>query len=93
MALQRPKVTSHQPMSRREVLRAGLERLAQQRELREHPVRAQTNALSKKGGAAHSNRTKADFITKVWRNTKGNMLKHMKSVLYYLNGGYMMTIM
>ncbi|XP_074536482.1 protein moonraker isoform X3 [Halichoeres trimaculatus] len=64
MVSQRPKSTSCQLINRREVLRAGLERLAQQRELREQPARAQTNTTCKKGGATRSDRTKADFISK-----------------------------
>ncbi|XP_070826140.1 protein moonraker isoform X2 [Chaetodon trifascialis] len=56
-----PKTTSHQPLSRREVLRAGLESLAQQRELQRRP---QTNTTRRKGGALHPERSKADFIMK-----------------------------
>ncbi|XP_076590844.1 protein moonraker isoform X3 [Chaetodon auriga] len=62
-----PKTTSHQPLNRREVLRAGLESLAQQRELRELRElqrRPQTNTTRRKGGALHSERSKADFIMK-----------------------------
>ncbi|XP_073336831.1 protein moonraker isoform X2 [Pagrus major] len=65
MNSQKPKTTSHQPLSRREVLRAGLESLAQQRELRELQRRAQTNTTRRKGGAPHSGRNKADIIMKI----------------------------
>ncbi|XP_070685396.1 protein moonraker [Pempheris klunzingeri] len=64
MASQKPKTTSHQPMSRREVLRAGLESLAQQRELREQQRQPQTNTIYRKGGAVHSERSKADMMMK-----------------------------
>ncbi|XP_036933782.1 protein moonraker isoform X2 [Acanthopagrus latus] len=62
---QKPKTTSQQPLSRREVLRAGLESLVQQRELRELQRRAQTNTTRRKGGAPHSGRNKADIIMKI----------------------------
>lgn len=65
MASQKPKTTSHQPLNRREVLRAGLESLAQQRELRELQGRPQTNTTRRKGGAVHSERSKADIVMKV----------------------------
>lgn len=65
MTSQKPKDTSHQPMNRRDVLRAGLESLAQQRELRELQRRAQTNTTCRKGRAMHSERSKADIIMKV----------------------------
>lgn len=65
MASQKPKTTSHQPLNRREVLRAGLESLAQQRELRELQGRPQTNTACRKGGALHSERSKADTAMKV----------------------------
>ncbi|XP_062275111.1 protein moonraker isoform X1 [Scomber scombrus] len=65
MVSQKPKTTSSlQPMSRAEVLRAGLESLAQQRELREPPGRCQTNTTHRKGGALHSEMSKADKIMK-----------------------------
>ncbi|XP_041796994.1 protein moonraker isoform X2 [Chelmon rostratus] len=64
MASQKPQTTSHQPLNRREVLRAGLESLAQQRELRELQRRPQKNTVCRKGGALHSERSKADFIMK-----------------------------
>ncbi|XP_070762549.1 protein moonraker [Enoplosus armatus] len=64
MASQKPKTTSHQPVNRREVLRAGLEGLAQQRELRELQGRPQTNTACRKGRALHSERSKADIIMK-----------------------------
>uniref|UniRef100_UPI0037E71CF9 protein moonraker n=1 Tax=Semicossyphus pulcher TaxID=241346 RepID=UPI0037E71CF9 len=63
-ASQKPKTTSHQPINRREVLRAGLERLAQQREPRERQARPQTKPSCRKGGALHSERSKADIIMK-----------------------------
>ncbi|CAJ1065202.1 protein moonraker isoform X7 [Xyrichtys novacula] len=63
-ALQKPKTASHQPVNRREVLRAGLERLAQQRELREQQGRPQTKTTCRRGGAPHSDRSKADVIIK-----------------------------
>ncbi|XP_039985982.1 protein moonraker isoform X2 [Xiphias gladius] len=59
MAPQKPRTASHQPMNRREVLRAGLESLAQQRELQGRP---QTNTSWRKG--LHSERRKADIILK-----------------------------
>uniref|UniRef100_A0A671TLU3 Si:dkey-243i1.1 n=1 Tax=Sparus aurata TaxID=8175 RepID=A0A671TLU3_SPAAU len=62
---QKPKTTSQQPLSRREVLRAGLESLAQQRELRELQRPAQTNTTRRKGGAPHSGRNKAEIIMKI----------------------------
>ncbi|XP_051253797.1 protein moonraker isoform X2 [Dicentrarchus labrax] len=64
MASQKPQTTSHQPLNRREVLRAGLESLAQQRELRELQGRAQTNTTSRGGGALRSERSRADIIMK-----------------------------
>ncbi|XP_053177240.1 protein moonraker isoform X2 [Scomber japonicus] len=64
MVSQKPKMTSSlQPMSRAEVLKAGLESLAQQRELRE-PGRCKTNTTHRKGGALHSEMSKADKIMK-----------------------------
>ncbi|XP_040901434.1 protein moonraker isoform X3 [Toxotes jaculatrix] len=60
MAPQKPKTASTQPMNRREVLRAGLQSLAQQRELRELQGRPQTNTTYRKG--LHSERRKADII-------------------------------
>ncbi|XP_050921588.1 protein moonraker isoform X16 [Lates calcarifer] len=62
MASQKPKTTSHQPMNRRELLRAGLESLAQQRELRELQGQPQMNTTCRKG--LHSDRRKADIIMK-----------------------------
>ncbi|XP_044209027.1 protein moonraker isoform X2 [Thunnus albacares] len=65
MVPQKPKTTtSLQPMNRAQVLRAGLESLAQQRELRELPGQCQTNTTRRKGGALHSERSKADKIMK-----------------------------
>ncbi|XP_078101465.1 protein moonraker isoform X3 [Sander vitreus] len=61
MTSQKPKTTSHQLLNRREVLRAGLESLAQ-RELRELQGPPQTT--SRKGGALHSERSRADIIMK-----------------------------
>ncbi|KAM9359559.1 protein moonraker [Symphorus nematophorus] len=61
---QKPKPPSQQPLNRREVLRAGLESLVQQRELRELQRRTQTNTSRRKGGALHSERSKADIIMK-----------------------------
>ncbi|XP_074496005.1 protein moonraker isoform X2 [Sebastes fasciatus] len=58
MASQKPKTTSHQLMNRREVLRAGLESLAQ-RELQGRP---QTYTTCRKGGALHPGRSKANII-------------------------------
>lgn len=46
-------------------LRAGRERLAQQRELRELQRRPQTNTTHRKGGALHSEGSRADIIMKV----------------------------
>ncbi|XP_059187798.1 protein moonraker [Centropristis striata] len=63
MATQNPKTTSHQPLNRREVLRAGLQSLAQQ-ELRELQRRPQSNTTCRKGRALHSKRSKADIIMK-----------------------------
>ncbi|XP_038550629.1 protein moonraker-like isoform X2 [Micropterus salmoides] len=64
MASHKPKTTSRQPMNRREVLRAGLETLAQQRELTELHGRSQTSTTCRKGGALPSERSKADVIMK-----------------------------
>ncbi|XP_039642521.1 protein moonraker isoform X3 [Perca fluviatilis] len=60
MTSQKPKTTSHQLLNRREVLRAGLESLAQ-RELRELQGPPQTTCRK---GALHSERSRADIITK-----------------------------
>ncbi|XP_068601727.1 protein moonraker [Brachionichthys hirsutus] len=59
MALQKPKATSHQELNRRAVLMAGLERLAQQRELQELQRQPQTNTTSRKEVAFHSERSKS----------------------------------
>ncbi|KAM6987403.1 protein moonraker [Tautogolabrus adspersus] len=60
-AVQKPKTASHhQLINRRELLRAGLERLAQQRELREQPTQTQTNMDCRKAVDLHSDRNKAD---------------------------------
>lgn len=64
MVLQKPKMTSQQLMNRREVLRAGLESLAQ-REQRELQGRPQTNTTCRRGAALHSERSKAGNIMKV----------------------------
>ncbi|XP_028429488.1 protein moonraker isoform X2 [Perca flavescens] len=61
MTSQKPKTTSHQLLNRREVLRAGLESLAQ-RELRELQGPPQTTC--RKGGALHFERSRADIIMK-----------------------------
>ncbi|XP_034723069.1 protein moonraker isoform X3 [Etheostoma cragini] len=58
---QKPKTTSHQLMNRRELLRAGLESLAQ-RDLRELQGPPQTTC--RKGGALHSERSRDDIIMK-----------------------------
>ncbi|XP_075956380.1 protein moonraker isoform X2 [Anarhichas minor] len=60
MASQKPKAAPHQLLNRREVLRAGLQSLAQ-RELQGRP---QTNTACRKGGALHSGRSKADIRIK-----------------------------
>ncbi|KAM9852885.1 protein moonraker [Aulostomus maculatus] len=60
---QKPKTVSLQRM-RGEVLRAAIEHLAQQRELREPQGRSQANAICRKGRATHSERRKADLISK-----------------------------
>ncbi|XP_068174394.1 protein moonraker isoform X2 [Antennarius striatus] len=57
MAPQKPEATSHQDLNRREVLMAGLERLAQQRELNELQRQRQTNTSSRKEVAPHSDRS------------------------------------
>ncbi|XP_019944181.2 protein moonraker isoform X3 [Paralichthys olivaceus] len=63
MASQKPKTTFHRPpMNRGEVLRAGLESLAQQGGLRELQGRPHANATRRKG--LHSERRKADMILK-----------------------------
>ncbi|XP_060928891.1 protein moonraker [Limanda limanda] len=63
MASQKPKVSFHRPpMSRAEVLRAGLESLAQQSGLRQLQGRPQTHATCRKG--LHPERRKADVILK-----------------------------
>ncbi|XP_035011242.2 protein moonraker isoform X4 [Hippoglossus stenolepis] len=68
MASQKPKTTFHRPpMNRAEVLRAGLESLAQQSGLRDLQGRPQTNATCRKG--LHPERRKADVILK--RNQGG----------------------
>ncbi|KAL3057548.1 hypothetical protein OYC64_007920 [Pagothenia borchgrevinki] len=58
MASQKPKPTSLQLLNRREVLRAGVESLAQ-RELR-----PPSNPTCRKGAALHSERSKADILLK-----------------------------
>ncbi|XP_019133474.2 protein moonraker isoform X2 [Larimichthys crocea] len=62
MASQKPKACSHQPLNRREVLRAGLESLAQQRELRELQERPQTNTTGRRRAAPPPERSKADIM-------------------------------
>ncbi|XP_034404269.1 LOW QUALITY PROTEIN: protein moonraker [Cyclopterus lumpus] len=58
---QKPRTGSHQLVNRREVLRAGLQSLAQ-RDLQGRP---QTNTTRRKGGALYSGRSKADIIIKI----------------------------
>ncbi|KAM4566420.1 protein moonraker isoform 3-T3 [Odontesthes bonariensis] len=60
MTSQKPKATSHHPMSRREVPRTGVQSLAQQRELIELQEQSQTNSTSKRGRQAE--RRKADVM-------------------------------
>ncbi|KAI3354132.1 hypothetical protein L3Q82_018687, partial [Scortum barcoo] len=64
MASQKPKSASHQTLNRREVLRAGLESLAQQRELRDLQRRPQMNATTREGGALRPERSRADIAMK-----------------------------
>ncbi|XP_008287279.1 protein moonraker [Stegastes partitus] len=59
-ASQKPNTTASQPVNRREVLRAGLETIAQQRELRELQGRSQTNTTYRKG--LHYERRKAGIM-------------------------------
>lgn len=63
VASQRARATSHQPINRREVLRAGLESLVQQRALKELQGRPHAVTSYRKG--PHSERGKADIIMKV----------------------------
>ncbi|XP_023127816.1 protein moonraker isoform X3 [Amphiprion ocellaris] len=56
----KPNTTAHQPINRREVLRAGLETVAQQRELRELQGRSQTHTTCRKG--LHYDRRKAGIM-------------------------------
>lgn len=58
-----PKTTSQKPINRREVLRAGLEGLAQQRELREKQGLPQRSTTRRKG--LLSAKGNADVTTKV----------------------------
>ncbi|XP_056297012.1 protein moonraker isoform X2 [Pseudoliparis swirei] len=58
MTSQKPRTASQQLMNRREVLRAGLQSLAQ-RELQGRP---QTNTTCRKGGARDSGKNKTDII-------------------------------
>lgn len=67
---QRPRTSCQQPVSRREVLRAGLESLVQQRELQERQGRPRPNPARRKDGAVHAERNKADVITKVCLSTQ-----------------------
>ncbi|KAK5868820.1 hypothetical protein PBY51_009797 [Eleginops maclovinus] len=64
LASQKPKTTSLQILNRREVLRVGVESLAQ-RDLQRRP---QSNTTSRKGAALHSERSKTDLLLK--RNHK-----------------------
>lgn len=84
MASQKPKTSSHQPLSRKEVLRAGLERLAQQRELRELQRRPQTNTTRSKGGALNSERSRADIIMKVFAFDFYNVEYYIEYVVLYI---------
>ncbi|XP_047449178.1 protein moonraker isoform X2 [Mugil cephalus] len=59
MVSQKPRPTSHQPTNRRELLRAGLERVAQQRELKARPP-IQTTSRKE----LDSERRKADTMQK-----------------------------
>lgn len=83
MTSHKPKATSHPPTNRSEVLRASLQSLAQQRELRDQQRPSQMNTSSRKG--LHSERRKANIIMKVqaWMN----MLEHMRNTLYSINAG------
>ncbi|KAM3616117.1 uncharacterized protein V6R79_012515 [Siganus canaliculatus] len=63
-ASQKPKTTSQRPLSRGEVLRAGLESLVQQRELKQPQRRLQTKSTRRKGGAVHSERSKDGGLSK-----------------------------
>ncbi|XP_033968806.1 protein moonraker isoform X3 [Trematomus bernacchii] len=58
MASQKPKPTSLQPLNRREVLRTGMESLAQR------DLRPPSNPTCRKGAALHSERSKADILLK-----------------------------
>ncbi|XP_026196768.1 protein moonraker isoform X2 [Anabas testudineus] len=62
MTSHKPKATSHPPTNRSEVLRASLQSLAQQRELRDQQRPSQMNTSSRKG--LHSERRKANIIMK-----------------------------
>ncbi|XP_028276343.1 protein moonraker isoform X4 [Parambassis ranga] len=68
-APQKPKTASRQPVYRREVLRAGLERVVQQRELRELQGRAHTHSTCKKG--LHSERRKANVMKRIHMQDAG----------------------
>ncbi|XP_029373672.1 protein moonraker isoform X2 [Echeneis naucrates] len=67
MISHKPKTTSHQPMTRRVVLRASLESLNQQKGLTELHGKSQANTSSRKG--RHSERRKADIRK---HNQRGN---------------------
>lgn len=84
MTSQKPKTTSHQPLNRKEVLRAGLERLAQQRELRELQRRPQTNTTRNKGGALNSEGSRADIIMKVFAFDFYNVEYYIEYVVLYI---------
>ncbi|XP_071383252.1 protein moonraker [Centroberyx affinis] len=58
MTSQKPRGISIQPTDRREVLRAGLESLVQQRELRETHEGSEPNTTCRRGRALHSERSK-----------------------------------
>ncbi|XP_030008642.1 protein moonraker [Sphaeramia orbicularis] len=78
MSSQKPRVPSYQRMNRREVLRAGIERLAQQRELREKHDGFHTNDTSKKGGVLHTEKNKAGILMR--RNQIQNARFHQPTV-------------
>lgn len=65
MAPHKPRAFSVQPVERRVVLRAGLENLIQQRELRERLRESRLNPTYRGGGALHTERSKAGMIMKV----------------------------
>ncbi|KAM4627365.1 protein moonraker [Polymixia lowei] len=65
-ASQNPRVASARPKDRSRLLRAGLESLVQQRELREEARQeSEPNATYRRGGALHPERSKVDMIPKI----------------------------